>query len=74
MENTNKQPQTIGEWLDWAEEHGYEWAKEARRLAILYGTHQSERMFGSIKSAVLSAFAWEEAPQGFEYWDLATNI
>ena len=70
METTEKRPQTIGEWLDWAEEQGYEWAKEAREETIrLSGLKSLEFIVPSLKKAVMHMFAWHESDRGFNDWD-----
>lgn len=70
MGNTNKQPKTIGEWLDWAEEQGYEWAKEAREETVrLSGSKRLEFIVPSLQKAVMHMFAWRESDSGFFYWD-----
>jgi len=61
MEDTDKQPQTIGEWLDWAEEQGYEWAKEAREEALKEPFKEDLNIkvptISDIKSALSGAFS-----------------
>jgi hypothetical protein len=70
MENTNKQPQTIGEWLDWAEEQGYEWAKEAMvEVVMQHGAYGFTEVRSDLPKAILGGFSWSKSDKGFEYWN-----
>ena len=70
MQNTDKQPQTIGEWLDWAEKQGYEWAKEAREETVrLSGERRLDGFAGTLFHAVYRMFGWHESIKGIDHWD-----
>jgi hypothetical protein len=70
MKNTNKKPETIGEWLDWAEEQGYDWAKEAREETLSQkGVDQLNINVSDITDAVAYAFYWTDSKKGHYYWD-----
>jgi hypothetical protein len=69
MEKTDKQPQTIGEWFDWAEENGYEWAKEAREETIrLRGDERLGWKKDALVYSLQSMFCWSESKKGHFYW------
>lgn len=65
-----KQPKTIGEWLDWAEQNGYVWAKEARDAIVAErGESWLNEQRYSLKYVILGSFDWDEPKRGFEYWN-----
>lgn len=69
MNNTDKQPETIGEWLDWAEEQGYEWAKEAMvEVVMQHGAYKLLEHKESLSRSVLDGFTWPESEKGRFYW------
>jgi hypothetical protein len=69
MENTEKKPQTIGEWLDWAERQGYDWANEAREETVrLRGEEMLSYPVESLYEATSYMFTWSISKKGHIYW------
>ena len=65
MEKTDKQPQTLGEWLDWAEEQGYEWANEAWKE--LENVDPKDDCH-CLADALIMSFTWKYSAKGHDYW------
>jgi hypothetical protein len=69
MGKTDKQPKTVGEWLDWAEEQGYEWAKEAREETVrLSGEGRLTCRVEGLYEAIPYMFVWCVSEKGHLYW------
>lgn len=56
---------TILEWFEQAKAEGLEWADAAIKNTK---KHKAARPSESMREAVISAFVWEDSPEGYEFW------
>jgi len=59
-----KESKTALEWFEEAKQKGHEWAQ----LAINNISKDSPREYPSISKALALSFAWDQTPEGVEFW------